>query len=192
MTSKEIFPVNVREIIDYIEHGDVLKRAYFPVTDGVTTDEDASEVPNPFTNLEEALLFYQDQDVEPPYYFLLDITADASGDIPPASGDQEKSLARAFIMYEEEQDFYGIMKKKLEGQAPELGLKPDQINHLADIISGDLFQIARARLLCKEPHPYFEEMFNVYKNQGLPVGWIGSESASEGHFVIYTRPRQER
>ncbi|WP_145335201.1 hypothetical protein [Paenibacillus xylanexedens] len=188
MTSKEIFPVNVREIIDYMEYGNVLKGAYPPVTDGVTADVAASEAPNPFTNLEEALLFYQDEDVEPPFYFLLDITADASGDIPPASGDQEKSLARAFIMYEEEQDFYGIMKKKLEGLADELHLKPAQINHLADIISGDLFQIARARLLCKEPHPYFEEMFNVYKNQGLPVGWIGSESASEGHFVIYSRP----
>lgn len=187
MTSKDLFPVNVREIMDYIEHGDVLKRPYHPIADGFVVDEAGSETPNPFMNLEEALIFYQDEDVEPPYYFLLDITADASGDIPPASGDQEKSLARAFIMYEEEQDFYGIMKKKLEGMVDELRLTPDQLNHLADIISGDLFQIARARLLCKEPHPYFEAMFNVYNNQGLPVGWIGSESASEGHFVIYSR-----
>lgn len=69
-----------------------------------------------------------------------------------------------------------------------MGLKPDQLNHLADIISSDLFQIARARLLGKEPHPYFEEMFNIYKNQGLPVGWVGGESAAEGQFIIYTRP----
>ncbi|MCP1136992.1 hypothetical protein NKT34_27445 [Paenibacillus polysaccharolyticus] len=188
MTSKEIFPVNVREIIDYIEHGDVLKGPYLSVThDGAVTGT-AFETQDSFTNLEEALIFYQEEDVEPPCYFLLDITADALGDIPPASGEEQKSLDRAFILYEEEQDFYGIMKKKLEGQAPELGLKPDQLNHLADIISSDLFQIARARLLGKEPHPYFEEMFNIYKNQGLPVGWVGGESAAEGQFIIYTRP----
>ncbi|MGF6353086.1 hypothetical protein ABIE27_000995 [Paenibacillus sp. 4624] len=187
MTSKEIFSLDVREVLDYIEHGDILKRPYLPFADGVAVDGAASEAPNPFTNLEEALIFYQDEDVEPPFYFLLDITADASGDIPPASGEEQRSLAQAFILYEEEQDFYGIMKNKLEGMVDELCLKPDQLNHLADIISGDLFQIARARLLCKEPHPYFESMFNVYKNQGMPVGWIGSESASEGRFVIYRR-----
>ncbi|MCM3134341.1 hypothetical protein M3629_16225 [Paenibacillus polysaccharolyticus] len=188
MTSKEIFPTDVREVLDYIEHGDVLKGSYHSITHGGAMNGTASETQDPYTNLEEALQFYQDEDVEPPYHFLLDITADALGDIPPASGDQERSLDRAFILYEEEQDFYGMMKKKLEGQSPELGLKPDQLNHLADIVSSDLLQIARARLLCKEPHPYFEAMLNVYKNQGLPVGWIGSEFASEGHFVIYSHP----
>lgn len=187
MSSKELFPANVREVMDYVEHGDVLKGPYLSVNHGGAVDGAVSERQHPFANLEEALLFYQDEDVEPPYYFLLDITSDALGDVPPASGEEQKSLAREFILYEEEHDFYSIMKKKLEGQAPELGLKPDQLNHLADMISSDLFQIARARLLCKEPHPYFEAMFNVYKNQGLPVGWIGSESTAEGQFIIYMR-----
>ncbi|MGQ8873169.1 hypothetical protein [Paenibacillus sp. TSA_86.1] len=187
MSSKELFPADVREVMDYIEQGDVLKGPYLAVTHDGAGNGTASETQDSFANLEEALLLYQDQDVEPPCYFLLDITADALGDIPPASGEEQRSLARALILDEEEQDFYGMMKKRLEGQADELGLKPDQLNHLADIISSDLLQIARARLLCKEPHPYFEAMFNVYKNQGLPVGWVGSESASDGQFIIYMR-----
>ncbi|WP_342553456.1 hypothetical protein [Paenibacillus sp. FSL R7-0652] len=187
MSSKELFPADVREVIDYLEHGDVLKGPYSSAAPNTTVDGAGSEKSGLFTNLEEALLFYQDEDAAPPYYFLLDITADASGDIPPASSEEERTLARALILYEEAHDFYGIMKKRIAGLADELSLQPAYVNLLADIISGDLYQIAKARLLCREPHPYFEAMFEVYKNQGMPVGWVGSESASEGQFIIYTR-----
>ena len=111
MTSKEIFPADVREVLDYMEHGNVLKGSYRSITHGGSMNGTVSETHDPFANLEEALLFYQNEDVEPPYYFLLDITADALGDIPPATGEQGKSLARGLILYEEEQDFYSMMKK---------------------------------------------------------------------------------
>lgn len=74
-----------------------------------------------------------------------------------------------------------MINQRIKHLSGELQLQSATVSYLADIISGDLFQIAKARLLCKEPHPYFEAMFEIYKNQGLPVGWSGASLPVRGN-----------
>ncbi len=196
MTSKDRFPEPVREVIDFIECGKLLSGPYLveaPSTNqAVQTPVDYIEVSTAaiqFNALEEALLCYQDQDVEPPYYFLPDITAEALGDIPVATSEEQRELNRALIEYEEEHNFYEVIKERMIPLATELNIEMRYVDLLADMISGDLYHCVKARLLMEDSHPYFEQMLNVYRQQGLPVGWIGSESPEDGEFVIYTRDK---
>jgi hypothetical protein len=197
MHAKDIFPSSVQEIIDFIEGGHLLTGRYQAALETIRLD---AQIPDShgssieihtstglFTDLQEALGFYQDEDVEPPYYFLLDITAEALGAIPLATNEQQRQLQRALIEYEEAHDFYALIKERITPLAAELHIESEQIDLVADIISGDLFHCAKARLLMEEPHPYFEQMFDVYRNQGMPVGWFGRELPEEGNFIVYAQ-----
>ncbi|MFD1885982.1 hypothetical protein [Paenibacillus wenxiniae] len=198
MPAKDMFPPQVQEVIDFIEKGDVLTGTYRAAVESIHV---ATQLPEEshgkmieihtsnhlFTDLQEALEFYRDEDVEPPYYFLLDITAEALGDIPAATDDEQRQLQRALIEYEEEHDFYRLIKERMTPLATELHIESEHVDQVADIISGDLYHCATARLLMKQPHPYFEQMFHIYRNQGMPVGWVGSELPDEGKFVIYAQ-----
>lgn len=54
-----------------------------------------------------ALERYTNQDVEPPDHFLLDITADAAGEIPLKPEIKEFSESkRKLVEYDEQEDFY--------------------------------------------------------------------------------------
>ncbi|WP_322923149.1 hypothetical protein [Paenibacillus campi] len=197
MQTQPIFPPSVREVIDFIEHGALLSEPYqgqlqtisvtaqLPERYGGEIEVSVSNLL--FTDLQQALDFYGNEDVEPPYYFLLDMTVEASGDIPAAATEAQKQLARALIEYEEERNFYNLIKERIAALAAELQIEDEHIAHVADIISGDLYQCAKARLLLEEPHPYFEQMLTIYQNQGMPVGWFGSERLDEGQFIIYAQ-----
>ncbi|OWR29619.1 hypothetical protein CDO73_15665 [Saccharibacillus sp. O23] len=192
MIDKSIFPADVQEVLDWAENGEFLNGLYREKTDRAAVSEHRSGrvgivKSGPFAGLEEALRFEQDQDLEPPYVFLQDIVDDAAGDIPPAADGAQKELARALIFYEEEQDFPKKLMAKLAPLAAENGLKAELLAALADKIGSELYQCAKARLLAEERHPFFETLFAIYKNQGLPVGWIGGESADDGQFVVYAR-----
>lgn len=194
MQSKDVFPARVREVIDLIEQGDVLSGTYkesVPMVDIATQTPkyyiEMSTPANLFNDLQEALQFYQDEDIEPPYYHLPDITAEALGDIPAATSDEQRALNRALIEYEEEHNFYELIKERIAPLAAKLHIEDEEASLVADIISSDLYHCAKARLLLEEPHPYFEHMLSIYRNQGMPIGWIGSEAPDEGEFIIYTR-----
>lgn len=72
MSHTDIFPAAVCEVIDFIEHGDMLQKPFPASTNANKTMVDyGSQSHGLFANLEEALLFYQDEDVEPPAIFCL-------------------------------------------------------------------------------------------------------------------------
>ncbi|OWA36875.1 hypothetical protein B9G55_02005 [Saccharibacillus sp. O16] len=188
MNETHVFPLAVQEVLTFIAKGELLNGAYQRES-AAEVNEDALigiERHGPFTRLDEALSFYQDQDVEPPYVFLPDMVEDADGDIPPAADASMRELARALILYEEEQDFVQVVLKRLTLRAAGLELTPQMMALLADKISGELYLCAKARLLAAEPHPFFETLFSIYRNQELPVGWIGEADTEDGRFVVYS------
>lgn len=180
MIDKSVFPANVVEVFDFIVNGDFLATAYMGKVSPDLLIED----------LNSALENYTDQDVEPPDYFLLDITADASGEIPAAPENSDLSdLKYKLIEYDEQEDFYEVILNKISLISEDLGINKEKSKLLADAISGDLYKCAEARLFLKKSHPYFERFFEIYKNQGFPCGWRGSDNWREGYFYIYSRSK---
>ncbi|WP_152033839.1 hypothetical protein [Paracidovorax avenae] len=175
---KSIFPSNVVEVFDFIVHGELLVTAY--AGDG-----------SPALMLDDmgtALERYTNQDVEPPDHFLLDITADAAGEIPLKPEIKEFSESkRKLAEYDEQKDFYQIILRKVSLISEGLEITKTQSRLLADAISGDLYKCAEARLCLKSSHPYFERVFAIYKNQGFPCGWRGGDNWRDGDFYIYSR-----
>lgn len=177
---KSIFPSAVIEIFDFIVHGEVLAAAY-------TGAEFSGLMLN---DMSVALEHYTNQDVEPPDHFLLDITADAAGEIPENPEIKEFSgLKRSLVEYDEREDFYEIILKKVSTVSGDLEINAAQSRLLADAISGDLYKCAEARLCLERSHPYFERVFEIYKNQGFPCGWRGGDNWRDGDFYIYNRPQ---
>ena len=160
--------------MDFIESGPLLETTY---TAAIPKERQ-------YNSMKKALKNYTNQDVKDPYYFLLDITSTASGEIPvsPEAGDL-LDLKYQLIEYDEQEDFFNITLKKLEAISKNLDINKAQLRLLADAISGDLYMCAKSRLFLKNPHPYFD----VYKNQGFPCGWIGGENWKSGNFLIFTR-----
>lgn len=178
MISKSIFPKNVIEVIDFIESGPLLETPY---TAAIPKERQ-------YNSMKKALKNYTNQDVKDPYYFLLDITSTASGEIPVSPEAEDLlDLKYQLIEYDEQEDFFNITLKKLEAISKNLDINKAQLRLLADAISGDLYMCAKSRLFLKNPHPYFERYFDVYKNQGFPCGWTGGENWKSGDFLIFTR-----
>ncbi|BFO56699.1 hypothetical protein [Acidovorax sacchari] len=177
---KSIFPSNVVEVFDFIVRGELLVTAY--AGDGFP----ALMLDDMGTALER----YTNQDVEPPDHFLLDITADAAGEIPANPEIKEFSgLKRSLVEYDEQEDFYEIILRKISTVSEDLEINAAQSRLLADAISGDLYKCAEARLCLERSHPYFERVFEIYKNQGFPCGWRGGDNWRDGDFYIYSRPQ---
>lgn len=177
MINEEIFPKKVREVIEYVRSGDFLKGPY----KGFLDEERL------ITDAKKAIEIYTDQDVEPPLYFLLDITQDASGDIPYGDDEKLRELKISLIEFEEQIDFHSLILNRL-GHLQESKINKSEMALLADAIGSDLFLCAKARLLIEDSHPYFERIFDIYKNQGFPCGWIGGDNSREGDFLIYSKP----
>ena len=178
MLHANIFPPRVQEVIDFIKSGEILSSAY------------KLKIPMrfEFDDVGAALKHYVNQDVDKPMYFLPDIASDAAGEIPSMVKDAAvNGLKYKLIAYEEQEDFYKMVYKNIEGLKKELSLKDAQLKLMADMISGDLYYCAKSRLMSYGEHPFFENLFLVYKNQGLPCGWKGSGSWEKGDFLIYTR-----
>lgn len=175
---KSIFPSDVVEVFDFIVHGEVLAAAY----------AGAGPPGLMLNDMRAALERYTNQDVEPPDHFLLDITADAAGEIPMKSEIKELSeLKRKLVEYDEQEDFCEIVLRKISSASEDLEINAVQSRLLADAISGDLYKCAEARLCLKRSHPYFERVFEIYKNHGFPCGWRGGDNWRDGDFYIYSR-----
>ena len=178
MVHEKIFPSVVKEVLDYVRSGPLFEGVY------------RSAIPEGygFRDINRALENYKNQDVDKPLYFLPDIVSDAAGEIPVVPKDAELlDLKYQLIEYEEQEDFYQILFKRLKGLKKEIPLKEAQLKLIANMVSDDLYYCAKARLLMKDGHPFFERMFEVYKNQGLPCGWRGGRVWGKGDFLIYSR-----
>ncbi|WCM89479.1 hypothetical protein [Acidovorax sp. NCPPB 3576] len=179
MISDDIFPPEVREVIDFVKSGPILQSSY---RGEISIDE-------MYFDIKAALKNYTNQDVKPPKYFLTDITEDASGDIPAVMGDERlMDLKYKLIEYEEQEDFYQILLDRCNFLKNEIQIKPKDIELIADAMSGNLYLCAESRLLIPGAHLYFERLFEVHKLQGFPCGWKGGKKWQKGDFLIYSRP----
>jgi hypothetical protein len=175
MMDSGIFPKSVQEVLDFWIHGDILGAPY----GGTAPPERLVK------SMKAAVDLYTDQDVAPPLYFLQDISNDANGEIPLPDTDQE-DMDTALIELYDEMDLKIILNKvkALESQMP-------VSDHMAAVIAGsiaeNLYNIARSRLLMPRPHPFFEKLFGVLKNQGFPCAWIGGADCHAGDFIIFSR-----
>jgi hypothetical protein len=171
-----LFPANVREVLDFVTAGDILRQPY---SGGIAPEMLIKDA-------KKALRLYGDQDAKPPRHFLPDITESAAGDIP--FGDEgQQALKRGLREHEEQTDFCGAVLQKISRYKKEWGLKKNEITVLADAIGNSLYLCAKARLLTAQPHPYFEKLFAVIKNQGFPCGWSGQDNWRSGEFIVFSR-----
>lgn len=174
MIAIESFPPHVVAVLDFIRQGSILTSRYCPSDDDsiVTTD------------IENSLSEYLDQDIIQPRFPLVEITQNASADIPFPKDQQGQLMRRSFIDFAEQENFYQKTLTKIIGFKE---FSKDQAELIADAISNDFFLCAKSRLLRAEPHPYFEKIFSIYKRQGFPYGWVGQECWESGNFLIYSR-----
>lgn len=169
------FSAKVVEVLNYIKQGSIMEREYTPNGDDK----------NVATDIKTILAEYLDQDINPPHFPLVGITQDASSEIPYPMDEPFRTLRRSLIEFSEQENFYKLIAPRI------LSIKEfskDQAELIADAICNDLLLCASSRLLMTDSHPYFENMFSIYKRQGFPYGWLGQEDWKSGEFLIFSRP----
>ena len=173
MIAIESFPAHVVEVLDFIRQGPILGTTYQPCDDAsiVTTD------------IENALSEYLNQDIPPPHFPLVEITQDASSEIPYPNDEHGRLMRRSLINFSEQENFYQQTLEKVKNLTE---FSNSQIELIADAIGNDLFLCAQYRLLSQQPHLHFEKIFSIYKRQGFPYGWIGEANWTSGNFLIYS------
>jgi hypothetical protein len=168
------FPNNVQEIFDFMRSGQFLNGRYFGSILESHRVHDATLALNSYTN----------QDVKPPFYFLDDITSNASAEIP--SLDDEKPM-RALMKELDAVNYYDFMHDQILSISKDIGINKNVTKNIANSIYENLVLCMESRLMSIESHPYFERLYEVYKENAFPCGWKGSSTWKKGEFIIYAR-----
>ncbi len=172
--AKYSFPKNVQEVFEFMRSDSFLKSQYLGSIPESHRIHDATL----------AIKSYTDQDVQRPLYFLDDITSDASAEIP--SLDDEKPM-RAMMKQLDTINYYDFIHNQITLISKDIGINKNITKVLANSIYENLVLCIESRLMSSDSHPYFERLYQVYKDNAFPCGWKGSHSWQKGEFIIYTR-----
>jgi hypothetical protein len=174
MAKKYSFPNDAQEIFDFMSSGPFFNGSYL------------GNIPesNRIYNVTTAVKNYTNQDIKPPFYFLDDITSNASVDIP--SLDDEKPM-RAMMKELDNVNYYDFIHDQISSLSKDIGINTNTAKILAGSIYENLVLCIESRLMSSESHPYFERLYQIYKDQAFPCGWTGSDSWKKGEFIICTR-----
>jgi hypothetical protein len=173
MSSVEDFPFRVQEVLNFMLTKKFLSAPF-------QCNNRKIEV---FKNFNTAMDMYLDQDIKKPYYFLPDITEDAKSNyhIPPPP-----NRLREFALHRDEMNYFNRMIKNNSHLDKIPGIDDDDLESLIGSFYEDLIACAKARLFSEMPISYFEDIFDVYKNNGWPFCWKSSKGKKHGNFVVFS------